>query len=69
VKTAYADSFDPEMEIDGYKWDNELSGNLLYGFVGRYVGFTAFELLHGAGAAQFKDHCIDQHNPDAMGPV
>ncbi|NJO07776.1 MAG: hypothetical protein HC876_20895 [Chloroflexaceae bacterium] len=49
-------------------WDFQLSGNLLYGFVGLHVGFMEAELLGGAGIAQLKNHCLDQNSPSALGP-
>ena len=34
----------------------DIWSNVHYGFVGRYVGFTAFELINGAGFAQLGDN-------------
>ena len=64
----YRQRFGNSLTLFGRQWTHELSGNLLYGFVGVHVGFTAFELQEGAGAAQYKDWCIDSYAPHAVGP-
>lgn len=38
------------------KFMYDIWSNVHYGFVGRYVGFTAFELINGAGFAQLGDN-------------
>lgn len=38
------------------KFMYDIWSNIHYGFVGRYVGFTAFELVNGAGFAQLGDN-------------
>jgi len=56
------------MNMFGDGWTTELSGNLLYGYVGRHVGFTAGILEAGAGVAQFQDHCLEANRPGLVGP-
>lgn len=34
----------------------DIWSNIHYGFVGRFVGFTEFELINGAGYAQICDN-------------
>lgn len=38
------------------KFMHDIWSNIHYGFVGRYVGFTTFELINGAGVAQIGDN-------------
>lgn len=38
------------------KFMYDIWSNIHYGFVGRYVGFTEFELINGAGYAQVRDN-------------
>lgn len=38
------------------KFMYDIWSNIHYGFVGRYVGFTEFELINGAGYAQLGDN-------------
>lgn len=40
----------------GLKFMYDIWSNIHYGFVGRYVGFTEFELINGAGMAQINDN-------------
>lgn len=56
VKNYYRDTYgNPIWLVNGfYKYD--ISGNIIYGYIGVYVGFTASELQLGAGAAQLTDH-------------
>jgi RHS repeat-associated protein len=71
VKGRYLRDFGPTLSLfEGEKkgWTYQLSGNLLFGFVGLYVRFTETELLDGGGGAQYKDHCVDKYNPGAIGP-
>lgn len=40
----------------GLKFMYDIWSNIHYGFVGRFVGFTEFELINGAGYAQICDN-------------
>jgi RHS repeat-associated protein len=68
VKKRYERDYGRYMPMFGDTWDNQLSGNLLFGFVGMHVGFTEAELLNGAGLAQYAAHCLDKYQPGSMGP-
>jgi putative RNase toxin 44 of polymorphic toxin system len=68
VKGEYAIRFGKSMPMFDDYWTSQLSGNLLYGFVGLSVGFTKLELSQFAGVAQFEDHCRNKHEPNAVGP-
>lgn len=68
VKGEYAIRFGKSMRMFDDNWTSQLSGNMLYGFVGLSVGFTKLELTQFAGVAQFEDHCRNKHEPNAVGP-
>ena len=46
---------------DGYKYFYDVWSNILYGLVGRKIGFSEEELRSGAGAAQIASDSINYH--------
>jgi hypothetical protein len=65
----YRLNFGDPMLMFNKHWTTQLSGNLLYGFIGKYVGFTEVELYEGGGVGQYGQHCMKlPQTPDDMGP-
>ncbi len=74
VKGDYFRQFGRRMKMFGLNVPYDASGNILYGYVGKYVGFSELELYNGAGVAQYVVQCatpllsIKVPNFAAMGP-
>jgi hypothetical protein len=72
VKQYYISQYDTVIWLSNGFYNADITGNILYGYIGMFVGFSIPELLAGAGLAQlsdsggsgtltcFYDHCEDQ---------
>jgi RHS repeat-associated protein len=59
VKDKILDEIGLDTKIGDNWYEYSTTGNILYGFYGKSVGFTEFELRAGAGAAQLADYNED----------
>lgn len=72
IKREYVDVFGDAVWLYNGFYDSDITGNILYGYIGRFIGFSRAELFVGAGYAQQQDNpeygelaclgdqCVDQ---------
>ena len=50
------------------RWRWDITGNLMYGYLGRLVGLESDVLRTMGGVVQYIQHCLAKHEPDEVGP-
>ena len=56
IRTVYGEWTCNKKRKEALKFYYDIWSNIHYGFIGKYVGFSEFELLQGPGVAQVKDN-------------